>query len=393
VSAGMRALFVTWAWPSHFYPLVQLAWAMQAAGHDVRVASQPALTDVITRAGLTAVPVGRDVDTLRVSRPFFKWVADQDRPVEWADLQQKGTSSVRMYVMLAEAMVDDTIALTQSWRPDIIVSEPTTYAGPLAAAVTGTPAVRHTHGVDFTFQTHPFEPEALADICARLGLDTIETAGLATVDPCPPSMQVPADVRRLWMSYTPYNGPAVLPDWLREPPARRRICVTWGTSTSTLTDSRMFLPPRVIAAARDLDAEVVVTVTAQDAALLVDVPANVRVVESVPLHLVLGSCDAVVHQGGNGTILTAVRYGVPQLVLPQLPDQLFYCAKLVQTGAAAELRVNEVSDEALRSLMAEILHEPGYRSAATRLRAEMLEQPSAAQVVSELEAIADGRRP
>jgi hypothetical protein len=43
--------------------------------------------------------------------------------------------------------------------------------------------------------------------------------------------------------------------------------------------------------------------------------------------------------------------------------------------------------------MAEILHEPDYRSAATRLRAEMLEQPSAAQVVSELEAIADGRRP
>jgi len=40
-----------------------------------------------------------------------------------------------MYVMLAEAMVDDTIALTQSWRPDIIVSEPTTYAGPLAAAM------------------------------------------------------------------------------------------------------------------------------------------------------------------------------------------------------------------------------------------------------------------
>ena len=195
------------------------------------------------------------------------------------------------------------------------------------------------------------------------------------------------------MSYTPYNGPAVLPDWLREPPARRRICVTWGTSTSTLTDSRMFLPPRVIAAARDLDAEVVVTVTAQDAALLVDVPANVRVVESVPLHLVLGSCDAVVHQGGNGTILTAVRYGVPQLVLPQLPDQLFYCAKLVQTGAAAQLRVNEVSDEALRSLMAEILREPGYRSAATRLREEMLEQPSAAQVVAALEAIADCRLP
>jgi UDP:flavonoid glycosyltransferase YjiC (YdhE family) len=389
VIAGMRALFVTWAWPSHFYPMVQLAWAMQAAGHDVRVAGQPALTDVITRAGLTAVPVGRDVDTLRISRPFFKWIADQDRPVEWADLQQKGTSSVRMYVMLAEAMVDDTIALTRSWRPDIIVHEATTFAGPLAAAVTGTPTVRHIHGVDFTFQTHPFEAEALADISARLGLDTVETLGVATVDPCPPSMQVPGDVRRLPISYTPYNGPAVLPGWLREPPARRRICVTWGTSTSTLTGSRMFLPPQVIAAARDLDAEIVVTVTAQDAALLEDVPANVRVVESVPLHLVLGTCDAVVHQGGNGTILTAVRYGVPQLVLPQLPDQLFYCAKLVETGAAAQLRADEVSDEALRSRVAAVLLEPGYRSAAARLRDEMLDQPSAAQTVGALEQIAE----
>lgn len=391
----MRALFVTWAWPSHFFPLVQLAWALQAAGHEVRVASQPALTEVIGYAGLTAAPVGKDVDIIPITSKFFAWVASQDRPVEWASLRRKDSSSVRMYVTLAEAMVDDTIALAQSWQPDIIIHEATTFAGPLAAAVTGTPTVRHIHGVDFTYQTRPFEPSALAHMCERLGLDTVETLGVATVDPCPPSMQVPADIRRLRMRYAPYNGPAVLPRWLREPPARRRICLTWGTSTSALTANRkkMFLPPRVVAAARDLDAEIVVTLAAHDAAAFGEVPANVRVVESVPLHLLLGTCDAVVHQGGNGTILTAARYGVPQLVLPQLPDQLFYCDKLVETGAAASLRVNEVSDEALRSRLADVLSEPSYRDAAARLRAEMLDQPSAAQTVAALEEIAACRQP
>jgi UDP:flavonoid glycosyltransferase YjiC (YdhE family) len=387
----MRALFVTWAWPTHFFPLVQLAWAMQAGGHEVRVASQPALTEAITTAGLTAVPVGTDVDIRPITAKFFQWIASQDRPVEWEHLRHKGPSSVKMYVILAEAMVDETIGAARSWRPDIIVHEATSFAGPLAAAVMGVPTVRHIHGVDFTSLSRPYEPEALAPLCERLGLDSVETLGVATVDPCPPSMQITGDIRRLPMSYAPYNGPAILPDWLREPPGRRRLCVTWGTSTSTLTGSRMFMPPQIIAACRDLDVEVVVTLTASDKAALGDVPANVRVVESVPLHLLLGTCDAIVHQGGNGTILTAAWFGLPQLVLPQLPDQLFYCAKLVETGAAAQLRIDEVSDEALRSRLAAVLSEPGYRVAAQRLQAEMLQQPSAAETVAVLEHIAAGR--
>jgi glycosyltransferase len=162
--------------------------------------------------------------------------------------------------------------------------------------------------------------------------------------------------------------------------------VTWGTSTSVLTGGGMFLPPRVVAAAADLDAEVVVTLAPGDRAALGEVPANVRVVESLPLHLLFGSCDAVVHQGGNGTILTAVRYGLPQLVLPQLPDQLYYCRHLVNTGAVARLRVHEITDESLTVQLASVLSDPGFRTAATRLREEMLAQPSAAQTVA---AVAD----
>ncbi len=56
--AAMRVLFVTLAASPHFFVQAPLAWALRAAGHEVRVASQPDLMDTITAAGLPATPVG-----------------------------------------------------------------------------------------------------------------------------------------------------------------------------------------------------------------------------------------------------------------------------------------------------------------------------------------------
>ena len=51
-------------------PMVPLAWALRAAGHDVRVAVQPSFAATVTSAGLTAVPVGRDRSTWRLAGMF-----------------------------------------------------------------------------------------------------------------------------------------------------------------------------------------------------------------------------------------------------------------------------------------------------------------------------------
>ena len=57
---AMRVLFCPHRDAQHLYPLVPLAWAGRAAGHDVRVAGPPALTTAIVHTGLPAVVVGRD---------------------------------------------------------------------------------------------------------------------------------------------------------------------------------------------------------------------------------------------------------------------------------------------------------------------------------------------
>jgi len=387
----------SWAWPSHYLPMVPLGWALRAAGHEVRVASQPALGQVITDSGQVAVATGPDLDHDEVHRRVMRdlrltAVPDAPPPGEtmrhWTPEKRDRVRRVfGVFTAYADAMLEDLYAYARSWRPDLIVFDPTTYAAPLVGAALGIPAVRHVHGVDVTYQAREVVAELVAPLAARLGLTEYDVLGVSTVDPCPPSMQVPTDVERIPTRYIPYNGRAIRPDWLREPSRRTRVCVTWGTSTTRLAGFRFFAPPVVVSAAEGLDAELVVTLTGQEADSFTDVPASVRVVRSVPLDLLLPHCAAVVHQGGNGTILTAAYHGIPQLVLPQLPDQMFHTERLVATGAGVALRAADADRDSIRTALVDVLTEPRYRAAAQALRAEMHATPTPADILPDLEAL------
>jgi UDP:flavonoid glycosyltransferase YjiC (YdhE family) len=388
----------SWAWPSHYLPMAPLGWALRAAGHEVRVASQPALGPVITDSGQVAVAVGPDLDHDEVHRHVMRdlrltSVPDAPPPGgsmrEWTpDRRDRVRRVFGVFAAYSDAMLDDLYAFARSWRPDLIVFDPTTFAGPVVGAALGVPAVRHLHGVDVTHQARDVIVELVAPLAARLGVPDVDPLGVSTVDPCPPSMQVSAEVTRVPVRFVPYNGRAVLPAWLREAPARRRVCVTWGTSTTRLTGFGSFAPPVVLAAARDLDVELVVTLTGGDADALAGTTAeNVRVVRGLSLHLLLPHCAAVVHQGGNGTLLTAAYHGVPQLVLPQLPDQRFHTERFVASGAGSSLCGEDATETAVRAALAELLGEPGYAAAALRLQAEMHAMPSPADVVPRLTGI------
>ncbi|MGW0520087.1 nucleotide disphospho-sugar-binding domain-containing protein [Crossiella sp. NPDC003009] len=379
----MRVLFASWAWPSHYYPMVPLAWAFRAAGAEVRVASQPGLQATIRASGLPGVSVGTDVDVAGRQRPQLERVSRVRVRVPLDQLRVKITRAFQVFADVAEVMLDDLLRFGRSWRPDLVVYEPTTYAGPLVAAALGVPAVRHTWGVDYTFRVRDYEPAVLAPLCDRLGLDGVETLGAATVDVCPPSLQVPTEYRRLRTRYIPYNGSGRSPAWLSAPPRRPRVCMTWGTS-STRLDQNLFLGGQVVKAIADLDAEVVLAVTPADHALLRPVPDGLRVAESLPLHLLAPSCDLVIHQGGLGTTLTTASAGVPQLVIPQLHDQGLNATQLAGAGAGAVVYGDEATPELIREQALRVLGNPGYRVAAQTLAEEISRQPAPHETVSAL---------
>ena len=154
----MRVLFVVWATRPHLYPLVPLAWALRASGHEVRLAGTPKWAKDMAGTGLPVATVGgsprvtqRERDALGVS-VFTQghwptdWVAHIDRldEAKLAHLNAIG----RYQVAAAEAMVDDTVTFAREWQPDVVVYDSFSYAGPVAAAAIDVPSVRHLTGTD-----------------------------------------------------------------------------------------------------------------------------------------------------------------------------------------------------------------------------------------------------
>ncbi|MEV7545848.1 nucleotide disphospho-sugar-binding domain-containing protein [Streptomyces sp. NPDC089915] len=385
----MRVLFTAWAWPPHYYPLVPLAWAMRNAGHEIRVAGPPALADAITHSGQPAVEVGRDADFSEMTRGTMN--IDRDAPATpelWRELRKpKGERALKMFASIAETMVDGLVDFARGWQPDLVVHSPTSYAGAIAAAAVGVPNVRVLMAPDIAYRGRHAEPALLADMCARFGVTDVNPLGALTVDPCPPRIQIPSEYPRQLMRYVPYNGPAEMPHWLLEPPTRKRVCITWGTTLAAVNPN-LVLAGRMLEAVAGLDAEVIVTVAPSHREFLGPVPENVRVVEGLSLHLLLPTCDLMIHQGGNGTTMTAMASGVPQLIVPQFPDQAFVAERMAAAGAADVLLPEEADAATVRARVTDLLENPRWARDADRLRAEAEALPAPTDIVPVLEELA-----
>jgi L-2-deoxyfucosyltransferase len=142
-----------------------------------------------------------------------------------------------------------------------------------------------------------------------------------------------------------------------------------------------------------LDVEVVATLDASQVGG-VRVPENVRLVDFVPLDVLLPSCSAVVHHGGAGTFQTALWHGVPQVIVPDMRwDTAAKADRLV--GCGAGLRVDDVdglSAVGVRGLVERVLDEPVFAQRAAGLRREMMAMPSPAAVVRVLERLTEQHR-
>lgn len=423
----MRVLFTSFAHSSHFYPMVPVAWALRAAGHEVRVASQPDLTEIITGAGLTAVPVGQPLSAAAMGSPDwytndpwapellgqvldassghvenFDYTGRDAEQWTWEGLLRLESIMVpAMYAtMNSDSMIADMVSFAEHWRPDLVIWETYTFAGAVAARASGaaharliwTPDVALRARQAFLARRESQRPEHREDptaewlgwTLARFGREFDEeiVTGQWTIDLMPRSVRLDLGLHTIGVRWVPYNGPSVLPGWLRGPADRPRICLTLGTGamvqymTEPLTD--------VIQSVADIDAEIIATV---DASLLGTVPENMRILGFVPLHDLLPTCSAVVHHCGIGTTATATLHGVPQLLLPSVYDSMVKAERIADYGAGLSVPMSEISANELRAKLVRLISDPAFKKAATALRQEMLDEPAPSELVPVLEKL------
>lgn len=373
----MRMLFVASALPSHFFAMAPYAWAARAAGHDVFVAAQPALCAAVAASGLPVVAVGRPMDFAADYRGGRAAAGSADPKA--------------LFVQVAEDMLAPLVRFAGRWRPDVVIWEPTSFAGPITAAAVGVPSMRYLWGPDIVGRGGSGRdrmPVEIRDMFAGYGTDFDGVPEWTTIDPCPPSLQVPTSAPWRHVRYVPHStAGSVAPELLR-PPVRPRVVVTLGMSVTGLTGAGAFLAPTVVRALAGIDADVVVALTGAAAAefeAIGDLPPNARIVSDCPLPVLLAGASAVVHHGGAGTLLSAIRAGVPQLILSPMPDLAFYGDRLAATGAGTRLAA-DADDAAIAEAVTALRERPGFAVAAERLRDEAHHQPTPAQLVTELAA-------
>ncbi|WP_020499729.1 nucleotide disphospho-sugar-binding domain-containing protein [Sciscionella marina] len=344
----MRLLFTSAPGIGHAYPLVSSAWAARAAGHEVTFAVY-GVTDQLAAAGLPVVDSAPGVVPFQQFQSFFARYPELRVPVDKRTGDQDAVPG-KLFGHVSEPAVARTVAFAKRWRPDVIVHETAEGAGPLAAACLGVPAVCHAISADNAGRAYPLAvAEALGERYAEYGAE--QRTPDACLDLMPPRLL--ADPDPGWeFRYLPYNGGAVLPEWLEEDPGRPRILVTLGSVLPELSGVSGL--GQVVRAAHEVDAEFVFALGNTDLAELGPLPDNVRQVPWVPLSRVLDGCSLAIHHGGAGTTCTTLAAGVPQLVLPHGMDHHVNANLVTKAGSGAVLeqdRLGEITGQRVRELL------------------------------------------
>ncbi|MDX3195179.1 activator-dependent family glycosyltransferase [Streptomyces sp. MN03-5084-2B] len=416
----MRVLLTTYPERTHFLALVPLAWALRTAGHDVRVAVQPKFAPTVTQAGLTAAPVGRNSDLWQILGRYGHFLTDDPNdlgiPPPYDAVEREATAITWDYLVTGYArqverwhkisnvpMIAGLVEFARQWKPDLVLWEPTTYAGPIAAKACGAVhgrvllgpdiyGVARDHFLRLRAQRSPGEQhDPMADwlgACARkyggeFGEDMV--TGQFTVEQLPESLRLSANLRYLPMRYVPYGGQAVVPRWLRARPERPRIALTMGLTTSEHDIDQSEALREMLGGLAELDAEVVATVAEADQKRLGPLPGNIRMVSYVPLTALVPTCDVLVHHAGFGTLATTIPYAVPQLLLPTEHDAPMLGRMFAAQGAGLSLGPGEHSASHITAGVTRLLTESGFREGAAGLREEMLALPAPNEVVARIE--------
>ncbi|MGW7409728.1 glycosyltransferase [Streptomyces sp. NPDC054833] len=390
----MRILFAGAGNFGHVYPLLPLAKAARAAGHEVSFATGEQLHPAVVTAGLEPVAAGRSVPeafmeavSSRADLAGAGELGAQDVPPEvLADLHVQVFGSV-----LPRWVAADLATALEQLRPDLVVYEALNPGAAFAAALAGVPAVAHGVGVMALGPEEERIQQELLATAGDLGVDVpfgqLLALSRSYIDIVPPSIQDPgflaAPLPRIEQRTVAYSEPGELPERIRES-GKPFVYLTLGTALGSPEVLRTVLQGLL-----PLDVPVLVAagpvVPVEE---LGELPERVVAVPWVAQPEALKHASVVVQHGGAGTTLATLAAGLPQLVLPQGADGPANGKAVAAAGAGEVVLAADQSPEAVTEATRRLLAEEGYRVAARKVAAEIAAMPDPAENVAKLVELA-----
>ncbi len=392
----MRMLFTTVQLAGHFQPLVPIARAAVAAGHDVAFACAASFVPTVERAGFRAFPAGFDLRG-RLSPECFPGLAavPGDRVWSWAP--------PRIFVgVYAVAMTPDLLTIAREWHPDLIVRDSSEYGGCVVAEVLGLPhATVRTGSTSSRYSIRQLFSEPLARLRELNGLppdpDVAMPFRYLHLAAEPPGFglpdEVPAPTAHLLRPVNFESGDEQLPPWVADLPDRPTVYATLGTEFSRRPAGRAVFP-MMLEALREEPVNLILTVGRDnDPADFGPQPPNVHIERFILQSALLPHCDLVVQQGGFSTVTGALNAGLPMVVIPIGADQPYNAECCAALGVGRVIAPDNRTPEAIREAVREVLATPSYRQKAEQVRDEMAVLPGPEYAVELLERLAVEKQP
>ena len=376
----MKLLFSTRPAYGHMYPLMPLAEAARAAGHEVVFATCGEFVPKLERLGYRTESVGITIE--EGLEQFFAAGGTLAGEEGRTDLD----AGAELFVsIVGRRTAADLLPVLRRERPDVVIYEQYEFGAPVAAGVAGIEAICHAISPQLPPAARQLFGGPRADrLWAEHGVTDVPfdaTTGNAFLDIFPTVMQEPSfasDPARIPMQPIPWAEPGFdVPAWvtLAERPV---IYLTLGTVVAT----DEVLQPAIQGLA-SLDAEVLVTLGSAPGSDLGPVPANVHVETFVDQARLMPYVDLVVHHGGSGTTLAALVNGVPQVLTPKGADQFLNGDLIARAGLAEVLLPGEATADAVATAAKRALTEPN-RSAIDAVRDEIAAMPTPADVMARI---------
>jgi UDP:flavonoid glycosyltransferase YjiC (YdhE family) len=368
----VRFLFSCIPGEGHFWPLLPLARALRARGHNVAFAVAEGWAPRVAEEGFAALAAGIDHEAARAFFPSREELLAVD-PAE-----RRSLLFPRIFgVGHAPAKLPELLGRVREWGPDGVVHDSSDLAAPVAAAAAERPVVNHSFGTMVPLRVSRRAADVVAPLWLEQGLEPDEYAGayrglyvdlsppaLARAEPPGPSVRLRPAERLARAAPPPLPAPFV-----------------YATMGTIFNDPGLF--PVLFEALAGRPALVTI---GRGAAFPSGVPDGIRVERFVPQEDVLPHASVVLSHGGSGTTLGALAHGLPLVLVPQGADQFDNAALCERAGVAAVVPPEEASAGTIRAALERVLEEPSYGDAALRLAADIAAMPPAEEVAERVEA-------
>lgn len=395
----MRLLVAITSGFGHIRPSAPIAAAAQRRGHEVRyvVSSPDHLMAGNTRGSGAIAPA-----EFTTGLGFLTDVVEPSDITSLVDRlpapESDGAATFRRFFLRAANAEPYIRSLTDDWRPHAILSDTAGLDASAIAEQTDTPLATFDFAPALFGILDAVAPGEVAWFRREMGLtphpDPERKRNHLTIVGAPPSWfaghSLLANTHFVQpMEPDPAPGESI-GELLDHADERPLVYVTFGTAFNTPELFQL-----VFDSVADLDVRVIATIGKNNHAGDLTIPDNVRTVPFVSQALVLEHADAVVAHGGYGSLMGALKRGLPVLCLPLAPpDNRFNAAQLVKLGAGLALDQHERTPDVIRQSLRQLLENRQHRERAREVAADIASLPPvdhAAELIERLAATVDWR--